>query len=128
MADITAQTLLDRNNWATTDINTDATTAKTRVEYLIDDAIDYINGEAGTSMSNMSGAAGSKSVTVTSAQAPIVRALAALLVRAYLDKGPNVSVGGMGVSAIVSDPEYKVHMMMIMQGISRLRGRSFVRT
>jgi len=128
MATITAQTLLDRNNWATTDIHATAVTALTRVEYLIDDAIDYINGESGTSMSNMTGAAGSKTVTVTSAQAPIVRALAALLVRAYLDKGPNVSVGSMGVSAIVSDPEYKIHMMMIQTGISRLRGRSFERT
>jgi len=129
MATITAQTLLDRNNWATTDIHATAVTALTRVEYLIDDAIDYINGEAGTTISNMGGGgAGSKTVTVTAAQAPIVRALAALLVRAYLDKGPNVGIGGLGVTAIISDPQYKLHMMMIMQGINRLRGRSFVRT
>ena len=128
MATITAQILLDQNNWATTDIHATSATALTRVEYLIDDAIDYINSQAGTSISNMSGAAGSKTLTVTAAQAPIIKQLAALLVRAYLDKGPNVSVGGLGVSAIVGDPQYKVAMMMVKTGIRRLRGASFVRT
>lgn len=128
MATITAQTLLDQNNWATTDINAVALTALTRVEYLIDDSIDYINSQAGLNISNLTGAAGSKTVTVTSAQSPIIKALASLLIRAYLDKGPNIGVGGVGVTAISTDPQYDMHMKMLKNGIKRLCSRSFERT
>jgi len=120
MATITAQRILDENKWTISNITI------ANLEYLIDNAIDYINLETGLSISNLSGSPGS--VTVTSAQAPVIKALSALLVRAYLEKGPQVGGGGINVTEISTDPHYKVMMMVIKRGINRLRGRSFVRT
>jgi len=122
MATITAQQILNETGWVTTDIS------KTNLEYLIDKAINYINGETGLSISNMSGEAESKTVTVTSAQAPVVKAWTELLVRAYINKGPSASLSAMSVTEAVSDPHYKIMVKMANQGINRLRGRSFERT
>jgi len=123
MVAITAQQILDETGWAATDFG-----SKTNLEYLIDKAINYINGETGLSISNMTGAAGSKTVTVTSAQAPIIKAWTELLGRAYINKGPSASLSAISVTEVVSDPHYRIMVMMANQGINRLRGRSFQRT
>jgi len=120
MATITAQQILDENKWTETQISI------TNLEYLIDNAINYVNAETGLSISNLSGSPGS--VTVTSSQDYVIKALSAVLVRAYLEKGPNVAVNAMNMSKISTDPHYKVMMWLIKSGINRLRGRSFVRT
>jgi len=122
MPAVTAQQILDENGWTTGDISL------ANLEYLIDNAINYVNLVTGLSISNLSGAAGSKTVTVTSAQDPIIKMLAGLLVRAYLDKGPAVNVAAVNVTQITTDPHYKVFMRIVNEGINRLRGRSFVRT
>jgi len=118
---ITAQQILDENGWVVADI------AIANLEYLIDNAINYINMEAGISMSNLTGASPNKTVTLTSAQEVVVKMLAALLVRAYLDKGPNVAVQSISVTSIISDPHYRIFMKLINKGIKRLRGTSFER-
>ncbi len=56
---LTAAIALAQNNYTTTDLSAANT------EYLIDDAIDYVNHLAGTSISNLTGDAGSKSVSLT---------------------------------------------------------------
>jgi hypothetical protein len=57
--------------------NIDSAFTATKWEACIDQAIDKINGYARTTlMSNMTGAAGSKTVTVTSMQAGFVRSIA----------------------------------------------------
>lgn len=56
---ITAQIALDRNGYTTTDF------ALKNVEYMIDDAIDYINLLAQSSIDALSGSEGSKSVDVS---------------------------------------------------------------
>jgi len=122
MVVITAALILSETGWAATDFG-----AATNLEYLIDKAINWINAEAGTSMSNMAGGP-PKTVTVTSAQAPVVKAWTELLCRAYINKGPSASLGAISVSEIVSDPHYKIMVMMANRGINRLRGRSFERT
>lgn len=99
----------------------------TNLEYLIDDAINYVNLEAGTSISNLSGVAGSKTVTVTAAQGAVVIPLITLCMRAYKDKGPSSSTQGLSVTAIVSDPQYKLEMMMLKSGIRKLCGSGFER-
>lgn len=122
MPSITAQQILDENKWTVSDIS------KTNLEYLIDNAINHINAETGLSISNLSGSAESKTVTVTSAQDYVIKALTAILVRAYKDKGPQASLGPMNLAEISTDPHYKAMMWLIKRGIQRLRGRSFVRT
>ena len=119
---ISAQQILDENGWTESDIS------KTNLEYLIDNAINYINLQTGLSISNLSGSAGSKTVSVTKQQAVIIKALTALLVRAYLEKGPDASVAGLNVQALTSDPHFQVFLKFIDDGISRLRGRYFKRT
>jgi len=122
MATVTAQRILDENGWSATD-----DISLTNLEYLIDNAINYINLMAGTSISNLSGTAGSKTVTVTSAQDPIIKSAVALCVRAYVEKGPGVGIASVSLQQIISDPHYKIHTMFMKQGIMRLRGRSFTR-
>lgn len=120
MATITAQNILDENNYPDM--------SKTIVEYLIDNVINYLNLETGLSISNMTGDAESKSVTVTSGQSAIIKPLAALMIRAYKDRGPNASVGGLSVVTVLADPQYTLFKEITNKGINRLRGRSFVRT
>ena len=123
-----AQQILDENNYETTDIHATAATALTRVEYLIDNATDYINLEAGTSIADLSGGAGTKSLTCTAGELPVVKLLSALMVRAYLDKGPAVGAGGLNVATTLSDPQYRLFSQIVKQGIKRLCGRAFERT
>jgi len=121
MPAITANQIKIENAWSDDDIT------DTNLEYLIDNIINYTNLIAGTSISNLSGVAGSKTVTVTSSQDPVLKAGIALLMRAYKDKGPNVVIQGMSVAPIVSDPHYRLMSMIFKQGINMLRGRDFER-
>jgi len=122
-ADI-AQWILDKNNMTTSDANI----TLAHLEDLIDDAIDYINLEAGTSIADLSGSAGSKSLVGTENEITVVKALSALCLRGFTDQGPNVAVGGLNINEIVSDPHYRLKSKWVERGINRLRGRSFVRT
>jgi len=117
MATITATQIKNENKW------TDANISDTNLGYLIDNVIDYINLMAGTSISNL--AAGT--VTVTSAQAPVIKAGVALAMRAYLDKGPQVATQGQSLMMVVNDPHYKFMSMVFKNGINMLRGRSLER-
>lgn len=107
---------------------TDANIDTTILEYLIDNAINYVNFHAGTSISNMSGTAGSKTVTVSSDQSAVLKPLIYMMVRARQDKGPNISGSPITITALITDPEYSLYKPMIDEGINRLRGRSFERT
>ncbi len=122
MTTITAQQILDDNNYETTKINSNVTTALTRVERLIDRAINHINLQTGSTISNMSGSDGSKTVEVTSNEgASLVESLASLLVRAYVDKGPNVGLSALTVNTVIADPQYALLSDMIKKDIERLR-------
>jgi len=120
MVTITAVLVKAETGWVDDDIS------DTNLEYLIDKAINWVNLNAGTSMSNLSGAPGT--VTVTADQGPVVKAWIELLVRAYTDKGPQVAVATLSVAEITSDPHYRLMTRMGNVGINRLRGRSFERT
>lgn len=123
-----AQQLLDENGVDSTVIHATSSTALTRVEYLIDNAIDGINLMAGQSIADLSGAAGSKSLTATENQLLSIKTLSALFIRAYIDKGPQVNLAALNVSALSSDPHYKVQMKLFLMSLNYLRGRSFTRT
>jgi len=118
MATITAQIILDENNYAVSDISL------ANMGYLIDNAINYTNLVCGTSISNL--VAGS--VTVTAGEAAVVKTLSAMLLRAYVDRGPNASVGGLVVTSVIADPQYSLFQGLLKEGLDRLRGRSFLTT
>lgn len=121
MATITAQQVLDENGWDTDDISLET------LEYLIDNAINYVNLETGLSITNLAGVAASKSTTVTNDQDVVVKMVAGILVRAFKDKGPNVGISALNMSMISTDPHYRIFMQFIRMGLQRLRGRSFDR-
>lgn len=122
MVSITAQQILDENNYSQSDTKT-----KTNVEYLIDNTINYINLLAGTSISNMTGTAPNKTVTVSSNQSAVIKPLVTLMLKAYFDRGPNVAVANVSVATMLQDPQYALFKFLLNRGIERLRGRSFER-
>ena len=121
MVDITAQGILDRNNW------TESQISLTNLEYLIDDVIDWVNLMTGASISAMTGVAGSKTVTVSRNENATLKMLLPLIVRAYLDRGPSSSAGGLSVAVIATDPQTGQLRPMVRQALQMLRGRSFER-
>ena len=121
MATITAQLILDENNYTDDDITL------TNLEYLIDNAINYVNLQTGLSISNLSGTAESKTVTVTSNESTVIKSLAVLMIRAYKDRGPQVGIQGLSVSTVIADPQYSLFMKVVDDGIKRLCGQSFDR-
>jgi len=123
-----AQRVLDENGWETADIHATPATALTRVEYMIDNAIDHINFHAGTTIADLSGGVGAKSLVATANEIVVIKALSVLMVRAHLDRGPNVSLPGVSASTVLADPQYSLYNKIVNQGINRLRGRTFVRT
>ncbi len=110
-----AQRILDENGYTTSDISL------TNLEYLIDNAIDTVNLRAGTSIADLSGSAGSKSITGTESEILVVKELTVLLLRAYKDRGPNVSVAGLTASAVLNDPQYAYFSEAVKEDIRRLQ-------
>ena len=102
------------------------------IEAFMEAVISHINAETGASLPHFRddgvNAAGSKVVSITDAQEPAFLAGAALMLRAYNEKSPNLNLGAMGLTVITTDPHYKVWNKMLTQAINRLRGRSFERT
>jgi len=113
-----AQRILDENNYTVADISI------VKLEYLIDNAVDYINLLSGRSIAHVSG----NNLTADYDEIMVVKILSALMIRAYKDRGPSVSGGPLNVAAVISDPQYRLFTKIVNQGINRLRGRSFVRT
>lgn len=123
MVDYTAANLQTINNYAGLNNET--------IELFVDGIISHVNSETGAAIAHFRddtvNAAGSKVVSITDVQESAFLAGAALMLRAYNDKGPNVSLDGLNVSNIIADPHYKVWNMMFKQALNRLRGRSFER-
>ncbi len=118
MVTITAQNILDENNYTISDISL------VNTELLCNNAINYINLRTGLSISNMSG----QTVSVANNQAPIIVMLTGLMIRAYKDRGPSTGIGGMSISTLISDPQYQLFKDLIDKGIDSLKSMSFQRT
>jgi hypothetical protein len=114
MATITAQNILDENNYTVADISL------VNLAALIDNAINYVNLRAGLSMTTTVGG----SVTLTGNQSVVVKLLSTLMLRAYLDRGPNTGLGGLSVNSVITDPQYALYSAMIEAGILSLTGSS----
>jgi len=113
-----AERILDENGYDLTDF---PHLTLTIVEYKINDAIDYVNLQAGLSISHLSGTAESKSITATDGQILAVKWLTNLMLRAYKDKGSQISVANVNISLLLNDPDYKTTMMMIEKTLERLK-------
>lgn len=75
MVTYTALIALAENGYTITDISA------ANLEYIIDRAIDYVNALAGTSIADMTGAAGTKTATFTDAQNAVVGLLVTCMLR-----------------------------------------------
>ena len=117
-----ATQILNENNYTTSDITA------TNLEYLIDNAIDYVNMETSTSIADLSGSAGTKSIIGTESEIVTVKCATVLMLRAYKDRGPNTALGNLAVSSLISDPQYSFFTEMLKNSLNRLRGRSIERT
>jgi len=113
-----AQRILDENGYAISDFSG---LTLTILEYKIDDAIDYVNLQAGLTIADLAGTAESKSITGTDGQILAVKWLTNLLLKAFKEKGTQAAISGLSVGYIVSDPDYKVTMMVIEKAIDRLK-------
>ena len=111
-----AQRILDENDYsAPSDISL------TNLEYLIDNAIDTVNLRAGTTIADLSGSAETKAITASESEILVVKELTVLVLRAYLDRGPNVGVSGLSVSAVLADPQYAYFSEAVKEDIARLQ-------
>jgi hypothetical protein len=112
--------------------NVDSSFTATKWEACIDQAIDKVNGYAGeTLISNMTGDAGSKTVTVTSAQAGFIRELAvAIYQKDVKSAGAQSSSYGMGAisrSQSASSSSGAAIEELAKEAAARLSGRGFSR-
>lgn len=113
-----AQRILDENGYALTDFQN---LTLTILEYKIDDAIDYVNLQGGTSIADLSGSAESKSITGTDGQILAVKWLTNLMLKAYKEKGVQAGISGLSVAYVLNDPDYKLSLMVIEKAIERLK-------
>jgi hypothetical protein len=98
---VSAQNVEDQFDIDTTDISLVV------MEQLIDNAVNYINGIAGTSIANMVGVAGAKTCTCTKTEAVTVKTRAALNARVYLKTGSaSSSLSGMSYNTVTNDSTY----------------------
>lgn len=115
-----AQRILDENGYDLTDFSG---LTLTILEYKIDDAIDYVNLQAGTSIADLAGTAESKSITGTDSEILVAKWLTNLMLRAYKEKGTQLGGGlaSASITYILNDPDYKVSLMVIEKAIERLK-------
>lgn len=121
MATITATTIQD-------EFNTDLEAVI--IEAIIDSAIDAVNSDAGTSISYMTGSAGSKTLTVTGNQAAALKPLVAMKLASRETEGASsesVSLGPASTSSSLSTSTNEINLMLYAKAIERLQGRSFNR-
>jgi hypothetical protein len=113
--------MLDENNYTVSDISL------LNMEYLVKNAVDYINLQAGTTITFIP-SAGSENLSASDSEIVMVKALTTILLRAYVDRGPNVGISSLSVTTVASDPQYNIFMQLVNDGLMRLRGRSFETT
>jgi len=107
------------------------TVAVTDIEVIVDSAIDTVNSDAGTSIGYMTGVAGSKTITVTGAQAAAIKPMVAMKLVSRATSGASSSsytLGGIGSSQSASSSSGDVNADQYERAISALCGRAFKRT
>jgi len=118
-----AQRVLDENGYTTASFSG---LTLTILEYKIDDAIDWINLQAGLTIADLGGEAGAKTITGTDAEIFVVKWLTNLMLKAYKEKGSQIGVEALSAGYVSIDPDYKLSMMMIEKAIERLKSLPIV--
>jgi hypothetical protein len=111
-----AQRILDENHYAAP-----SNISLTNMEYLVKNATDYINLQAGTSIS-FTPAAGAATLTALDGEIIATKAGSLLMLKAYVDRGPNVSITGISVSTLINDPQYAFWSELFKNAIEKLKG------
>ena len=112
---VTAQNVLDEYNYTVADM------PLTKMEPIMNGVINHVNLETNTSITLMSGTAESKIVTLTRSESVAVKTLSALMVRAYLDRGPNTAIQGQSIGHVISDPQYSFLAELAVKAMTRLK-------
>jgi hypothetical protein len=94
-------------------------TALTIVEYLVDNAIDELNAECSTTIADLTGSAGTKSLVGTETEVAATKLLSKLHLRARQDKGEVVGLGPMSSSQDSTDP----YMTVLNEQLAVLKKR-----
>ena len=81
----------------------DADTSAATWESVIDSAVNAINSRANANLPNMTGTAGSKTLSVTSKQAGSIEFVVRVIYATYLKNAGNQTVGVGGLSLQVTD-------------------------
>lgn len=113
-----AQAILEENGYT---IGTFPNLTLTILENKIDDAINYVNAQTGLSIAALTGAAESKTFTYTVPQNVAIKQLTNLMLQAYKEKGSQVGIGGMSVTYLQTDPDFKLSMKIVQKIIDRLK-------
>lgn len=113
-----AQRVLDENGYVLTEFSG---LTLTILEYKIEDAIHYINSQAGLTIADLSGSAESKSITGTDGQILAIKWLTNLMLQAYLEKGSQVGAGGLSLTYVLNNPDYQASVMVVKDMIERLK-------
>ena len=95
---------------------------------MVDDAIDEVNGECGTSIADLSGTSGSKSLVGTEQEIAAVKLLSKLKLRSRQSKGESVSIGSLSTSQSTSDMGIEGDEDRLNRLLKLLRGRYFGRS
>ena len=110
-----AQRILDENNYTVANISL------LNMEYIIKNATDYINLDAGTSIS-FTPAAGAATLTASDGEIIATKAGALLMLRGHLDRGPNTAVSSLSVSSLIGDPQYAFWSDLFKRALVKLKG------
>jgi hypothetical protein len=113
-----AQTILNENGYEVDDLSP---LTLTILENKIDDAIDYVNLMAGTSITELDGTAGTKSFIYVKGENVPVKQLVNLMLKAYKEKGTQGGLGPLNVSYVQANPDYHLSWMLVEKSIERLQ-------
>lgn len=116
---INAQNILDRLNLTESDIT------KIMVEPLIDDAIATVENECNVTIGELSGVAGSKSITVDKKYAPVIKDLSAIYVLCHISGGTatgmTFKMGNLEADVLDRIPQLTILEKRVEAAIERLR-------
>ena len=101
------------------------------LEVIVDSAIDSVNSDAGTSIGYMTGAAGSKTITVTALEAAAIKPMVAMKLISRATSGASSSafaLGSVSSSQSASSSAGDVNADQYRRAIAVLCGRTFKRT
>ena len=123
MVTITASRTLGRFGLTTDDLSAANT------EYVIDDVTDYINLKAGTSIADMTGAAGTKEVTLSGDQNAVFMLIMSIMLKDVkaLTISSSTTLGMMSVSESIGAQPVNVQRL-VKDAIRDLKGGNFKRT